>query len=203
VFHMAQEIKDLIAKIQQEGIVAAEKQAAQIKAEADSRAQKIIAEARIQADKIIEQANFEAKRLAESTNASLKQAGRDLLISLRKEINSMLERLINLNLRQALPTEELTRIIKELIKNAPLSLGSQIAISLAPQDKDKLEKGFLKQLTEETKKQITLKSVDEIDSGFIISFDAGKSTFDFSTQALTEYISSSLRPELSRVLKLE
>lgn len=200
---MAEEIKDLIAKIQQQGVIVAEKQAAQIKAEADSRAQKIIAEARMQAERIIEQAISEAKRLDESTNASLKQAGRDLLISLRKEINSMLERLVKLNIRQVLTVEELTRVIKELIKNAPLSLGSQIIISLAQQDKDKLEKGFLKQLAEETKKQIILKSADEIDSGFIISFDAGKSTFDFSTQALTEYLSSSLRPELNRILKSE
>ena len=198
---MAEEIKDLIARIQQEGVAAGQKQAAQIKAEADSRGQKIIAEAKIQAEKIIEQAKFEVKKLDESTNASLKQAGRDLLISLRKEINSMLEELVKLNISQALSVEELTRIIGDLIKNAPLSLGSQIIISLAPQDKDKLEKGFLKQLTQETKKQIILKSADEIDSGFIISFDSGKSTFDFSDQALTEYISGSLRPELSKILK--
>lgn len=197
---MAEEIKDLIAKIQQEGVIAAEKQAAQIKTEADSRAQKIIAEAKIQAVKIIEQASSEAKKLDESTNASLKQAGRDLLISLRREINSMLESLVKLNIDQALTTEELTRIIRDLIKNAPLSLGSQIVISLAQQDKDKLEKGFLRQLAEETKKQIILKSADEIDSGFIISFDSGKSTFDFSSKALTEYISGSLRPELNKIL---
>ena len=198
---MAEEIKDLIARIQQEGVAAGQKQAAQIKTEADSRGQKIIAEAKIQAEKIIEQAKAEVKRLDESTNASLKQAGRDLLISLRKEINSMLEELVKLNISQALSVEELTRIIGDLIKNAPLSLGSQIIISLAPQDKDKLEKGFLKQLAQETKKQIILKSADEIDSGFIISFDSGKSTFDFSDQALTEYISGSLRPELSKILK--
>ncbi|MBU0547606.1 MAG: hypothetical protein KJ710_02025 [Candidatus Omnitrophica bacterium] len=198
---MAQEIKDLIAKIQQEGIQVAQTQAAQIKTEADSRAQKIIADARMQAEKIIEQANLEAKKLDASTNASLKQAGRDLLISLRKEINSMLEKLVKLNIRQTLTVEELTRIIRDLIKNAPLSLGSQIVISLAQQDKEELEKGFLKRLTEETKKQIILKSADEVDSGFIISFDAGKSTFDFSAQALAEYISGSLKPELNKILK--
>ncbi|MFA6130380.1 MAG: V-type ATP synthase subunit E family protein [Candidatus Omnitrophota bacterium] len=200
---MAQEIKDLIAKIQQEGVLAAEKQAAQIKTEAGSMAQKIIAEAKMQAEKIIAQANFEAKKLDDSTNASLKQAGRDLLISLRKEINSMLDRLVKSNMRQVLTMEELTRIIRDLIKSAPLSLGSQIVISLAQQDKDKIEKEFLKQLAEETKKQIVLNSADEIDSGFIISFDSGKSTFDFSAHALAEYISSSLRPGLSKILKSE
>ncbi|MDD5560886.1 MAG: V-type ATP synthase subunit E family protein [Candidatus Omnitrophica bacterium] len=200
---MAQEIKDLIDRIQQEGVMAAENQAARIKTEAESLAQKIVAEAKKQAEKIIEQANSEAKKLDDSTNASLKQAGRDLLISLRKEINSMLDRLVKLNIHQSLTIEELTRIIRDLIKNAPLSSDSQIVISLPQQDKEKIEKGFLKQLAEEVKKQVILKSSDEIDSGFIISFDSGKSTFDFSDQALAEYISGSLRPELNKFLKSE
>ena len=197
---MAQEVKDLIAKIQQEGIQAAEVQAAQIKAQADAAALKIISEAKIQAQKIIEQADNQAKKLDDSTQAVLKQAGRDLLISLRQEIISMLDRLIKLDLRQALPAEELSGIIAALIKNAPLSLGSQIIVSLNKTDKDKLEQGFLKQLIQATKKEIILKSAEGIDSGFVISFDAGKSIFDFSGQALSDYISGCLRPQLSKIL---
>jgi len=53
---MAQEIKELIARIQKEGVDAAEKQSAQIKAEAESAAKKIIAEAKAEAEKIIERA---------------------------------------------------------------------------------------------------------------------------------------------------
>ena len=198
---MAQEINDLIAKIQQEGVGVAEEKAGKIKAAAESAAQKIIIEAKMQAEKIIEQAKTEAKMLDDSTNASLKQAGRDLLISLRKEINSLLNRLIKADVAEALTVNELAGIIEALIKNAPLSLGSEIIVSLNEQDKNKLEQGFLRQLVEATKKQIILKAVDGIDSGFIISFDAGKSIFDFSGQALTEYISGCLRPELNKILK--
>jgi len=175
-------------------------QAAQIKAQADAAALKIISEAKIQAQKIIEQADNQAKKLDDSTQAVLKQAGRDLLISLRQEIISMLDRLIKLDLRQALPAEELSGIIAALIKNAPLSLGSQIIVSLNKTDKDKLEQGFLKQLIQATKKEIILKSAEGIDSGFVISFDAGKSIFDFSGQALSDYISGCLRPQLSKIL---
>jgi len=197
---MAQEIKDLIAKIQQEGIQAAEVQAAQIKAEAERGSLKIISEAKIQAQRIVEQANSQARKLDDSTQAALKQAGRDLLISLRQEIIAMLDRLIKLDLRQALTAEDLSGIIAALIKNAPLSLGSQIIVSLNKQDKDKLEQGFLKQLVQATKKEIILKAADGIDSGFVISFDAGKSIFDFSGQALSDYISGCLRPELNKIL---
>jgi V/A-type H+-transporting ATPase subunit E len=197
---MAQEIKDLIAKIQQEGIEQGQVQAAQIKAEAERIALKIVSEAKIESQRIIEQANSQAKKLDDSTQAALKQAGRDLLISLRQEIMAMLDRLIKAELRQALTVEELVGIISALIKNSPLSSGSQIVISLSRQDKDKLEQGFLKQLVQSAKKEIILKSTDGLSSGFVISFDGGKSIFDFSGQALSDYISGCLRPELSKIL---
>ncbi|MFA5199608.1 MAG: V-type ATP synthase subunit E family protein [Candidatus Omnitrophota bacterium] len=198
---MAEEIKDLIAKIQQEGIRAAEDNAAKIKKEADTLAQKIIADAKAEAKKIIAEANIEAKRLDDSTRASLKQAGRDFLISLRKEINSTLDAIIKANIRQALSTEELSGIIISLIKNASFSSGAEVIISLSQQDKEKLEKEFLSQLIQESKKQVTLKSSDSIYGGFTISFDSGKSIFDFTTPALAEYISTNLRPELIKILQ--
>jgi V/A-type H+-transporting ATPase subunit E len=197
---MAEEIKDLIAKIQQEGVQAAEIKAAEIKAKAENDSLQMISAAQAQAEKIIEQADNQAKKTKEATQAALKQAGRDMLISLKQEIIAMLDRLIKVSLRQALTTEELSGIIVSLIKNAPLSLDSQIIVSLSKQDKDRLEQGFLNQLIGQTKKEIVLKSVDEISSGFTISFDAGRSIFDFSGQALSDYISSCLKPELTKIL---
>jgi V/A-type H+-transporting ATPase subunit E len=198
---MAQEIKDLIAKIQREGIKIAEEKSAQIKSDADLLAQKIIEGAKSQAQQIVEKAVEQVKKLDESTQASLKQAGRDLLISLRKEINAMLNNLVKAELNSCLSVEVLAGIIATLIKNAPLTASSQITISLSSQDKEKLEKGFLKQIAQEIKKQIVLKSSDSIQSGFVISFDAGKSVFDFSDQALTQYLTDNLRPELSKILE--
>ena len=200
---MAEEIKDLIAKIQQEGIKTAEESALKIRQEAEGLAQKIIADAKNQAKKILEEAAIQTKRLEDSTQASLKQSGRDLLISLRKEISSTLDKLIQANVRQALTLEELSSIISSLVKKAPLSLGAEIVIALNPQDKEKLEKEFLRQLIEETKKEIILKSSDSIDAGFTISFDSGKSNFDFTTQSLAEYIALNLRPELAKILQFK
>jgi len=81
-----------------------------------------------------------------------------------------------------------------------LASGSQIIVTLSQQDKDKLEKGLLKQLAQETKKTIVLKSADGVTSGLLISFDSGKSIFDFSGQALSDYICGHLRPELNKIL---
>ncbi|MDD3345509.1 MAG: V-type ATP synthase subunit E family protein [Candidatus Omnitrophica bacterium] len=197
---MAQEIDDLIAKIRQEGVEKAQEEAAQIKSEAEKEASRLISEARSEAEKIVAEAKVDTERMEESTRAALKQSGRDLLIGLRQEINAMLERLVRADLKQVMTGAELAGIISALVKNTPLSSGSQVVVSLSPQDKEKLEKEFLKQLVEETKKGITLSSAEGMESGFTISFDGGKSVFDFSGQALGDFLSGSLRPELKKIL---
>jgi len=197
---MAQEIKDLIAKIQAEGVKAAEDKAREIESQAKTSAAKILESARAEANKILSQANLEAEKIQSAVNSSLKQAGRDLLITLRKEINSLLDRIITLDVRQALSSEEIAKIITSLAQNAQLSQAQEIVITLSPKEKEKLEKGFLKKLVDETKKQFTLKPSEELSAGFNISFDAGKSHFDFTDRALADYIAGSIKPELNKIL---
>jgi len=200
---MAQEIKDLIAKIQQEGIKKAQDLSGQIEAKAKEEAQKIITRAKEEAQKIITRAKEEAQNTRKSMEGALNQAGRDFLISLRVRINEMLDRLVAQNIRQALTSEELAGIISGLIKVAVNKPGAEIIITLSPEDHKHLERSFLKKLIEETKSEIVLKSSDQISAGLRISFDSGKSHFDFSDSALAEYISAKIRPELGRILKAE
>ncbi|PIW68507.1 MAG: V-type ATP synthase subunit E, partial [Candidatus Omnitrophica bacterium CG12_big_fil_rev_8_21_14_0_65_42_8] len=53
----------------------------------------------------------------------------------------------------------------------------------------------------EAKKGIVVRASDEISVGFTISFDAGKSQYDFTDKALAEYIGVYLKPKLSEILK--
>jgi len=200
---MAQEIKDLIAKIQAEGIKIAEDKAREIEAKAHADAQKIIAEAHLKGEEIIATAREQEKKTRQSMDAALNQAGRDFLISLRIRINEILDRLVAENIRQALTVEELAGIISALIKGAVNKSQAEIIVTLSAEDYRQLEKSFLKKLIEESKTQIVLNSSDEINAGLRISFDAGKSHFDFSDSALAEYISTNIRPELGRILKIE
>ncbi|MDD5116807.1 MAG: hypothetical protein PHW98_07125 [Candidatus Omnitrophica bacterium] len=198
---MAQEIKDLIAKIQQEGVKKAQDLSGQIQAKAHEEAQKIIVQAKEEAQKIIVRAHDEEKNTRQSMEQALSQAGRDFLISLRARVNEMLDKLVAQDIRQALTPEELSRIISGLIKGAVSKPGAEIIITLSPEDHKHLEKSFLKKLIEETKSEIVLKSSDQINAGLRISFDSGRSHFDFSDSSLAEYISAKIRPELGRILK--
>ena len=196
---MTEEIKDLITKIKNEGIKAAQDKSTQIELQAQAAAEKIIREAQAAAEKIIREAQRESGQYRSSTEALLKQSGRDMLLSLKKEIVSMLDMIIKRNIRVSLTTEEMLKIINLLIKASTQK--ESMVISVKKEDLDKIQGGLLSELSEEIKKRVILKPSDEISSGFTISYDAGKSLFDFSEEALAAYISAYLKPELNEILK--
>ncbi|MEA3305257.1 MAG: V-type ATP synthase subunit E family protein [Candidatus Omnitrophota bacterium] len=198
---MAEELKDLIEKIHQEGVKAAEDKASDIENEAKRRAEIIIEKAGKEAENIIAEAKEKSAKMEKTGKLSLKQAGRDTILSLRKEINAVLDKIVVSHVREALNPGELSKIISALIKNCDGMEKNSIMISLNKGNLEKLKKGFLSKLKDETKKEIILKSSEDIHGGFTISYDSGKSHYDFTDEALAGYISLYLKPELSGMLK--
>ena len=198
---MAEEIRDLIEKINQEGIRAAEEKAQNIEAAAQQRADEILAQAKLEAEEMISAARERIHREDKAGKTLLAQAGRDLLIALRKEINAILGRIIVSDIRLAMTPEALFRLLSELIKNYNADESSDITILLSKDDLEILEKNFVHRLREETKKQIVLTSGEEISGGFTISFDSGKSCYDFTDKALADYIGTYLKPKLNQILQ--
>ncbi|MEW6008260.1 MAG: V-type ATP synthase subunit E family protein [Candidatus Omnitrophota bacterium] len=198
---MAEEIRDLIAKIQNEGIKVAEDKARRIEMEAKELAEQIINNAKTQSAKLIGEAQEKINKMQDTSKSALKQAGRNMLISLKEEINSLLDKIVLLSARETLTPALLSKILHSLIIETAKQNKGNIIISLNKDDVEKLEKGFLAQLKQEIKKEITLKSSEDISAGFLISFDEGKSHFDFTEEALADYISQYLKPELAKLLK--
>jgi len=192
---MAEEIRDLIEKINQEGIRAAEEKAQNIEAAAKQRADDILAQARLEAEEMIAVANDRIHREDEKGKTLLVQAGRDLLLSLRKEINVVSD------IHQVLTPEALFKLLSEVVRNFSAKEGSDITVLLNKDDLEILEKIFLLQLREETRKKIILRPAEEISGGFTISFDSGKSCYDFTDKALAEYIGTYLKPKLNKILQ--
>lgn len=197
---MPEELKSLIEKIQREGFQAAEEKARAIEDEATVKAEAILARARKEAEKIISDAKKESERAKAAGDAALTQAGRDMLIILKKEISAMLDRVTLAHVNTALKGDLLLETIKELIKAQAESNKKGIVITLKKEDLDKLQKALFAELSGEIKKGVTLKSSDDIQGGFLISYDSGKSYYDFTEKALARYIASSLKPHLSAIL---
>lgn len=198
---MAEEIRDLIEKINQEGIRAAEEKAHNIEAAALQRADDILAHATRESEEMIAAAKDRIRRDDEKGKILLNQAGRDLLLSLRKEINAMLGRIVVSEIQKVLTPEALFRLLSEVVRNYSAGDTSDITVLLNKEDLEILEKNFLHKLKEETKKKIILSPSEEISGGFTISFDSGKSCYDFTDKALAEYIGTYLKPKLNQILQ--
>jgi len=198
---MAEEIRDLIEKINQEGIRAAEEKAHNIEAAAQQRAEDILAHATRESEEMIAAAKDRIRRDDEKGKILLNQAGRDLLLSLRKEINAMLGRIVVSEIQKALTPEALFKLLSEVVRNYSAGEISDITVLLNSEDLEILEKNFLYKLKEETKKKIILSPSEEISGGFTISFDSGKSCYDFTDRALAEYIGTYLKPKLNQILQ--
>lgn len=196
---MAEDLKSLIEKIQEEGVQAGQRKAKEIDERARQEARQILEKARAEAKKLLAEAKEEIKRTEESSRVSLKQAGRDLMLSLRKEIASMLERLVATRVREALTAEEMAKLIAVLVRECRGK--EDVVVCLKKEDLEKVQKALFAELKEEAKKGIALKASDEISAGFLISFDAGKSHFDFSDKALADYMVRYLKPQLIHIFQ--
>lgn len=197
---MADELKGLLEKIQEDGVRAAEEKARIIEDEALSSAQRVSDSAKREAQRMISEAESKIVKAEESSRAALKQASRDAIITLKKEISDTLERIISSHVHKALASEEMAKILAGLIKSATCD-SNKVAITLKKEDLEKVEKVLLGELSHEVRKGVTLKSSDEIRGGFFISYDAGKSHYDFTDRALAEYISANLAGRLKEILK--
>jgi V/A-type H+-transporting ATPase subunit E len=198
---MAEELKELLEKIQTEGVKAAEEKARSILSHAEARAGEIVQNAEKEALGLVAAAREQITRLEEGSRVSIKQAARDMMLALRKEIASTLERLVGLHVHKALGPEDLAKILVTVIKGCGSGHKDQIVVSLRKEDLERVEKALFSELGQEAKKGILLKAAADIHGGFLISYDSGKSYFDFSDRALAEYLASHLKGALAEIVK--
>lgn len=198
---MSEDIKALIEKINREGIAAAQVKAKEIEDQAMQKSAQILEKAKREVASMLNDAKEQISRMRDKQNIELAQAGRDLLLSLRQEINTMLERLILKEVKDSLNPESIFKLLSSIAKSSCSQEKTEITVSLNKEDLKVLESSFLAKLKAQTQKEIILRSSDTIQAGFVISFDKGKSEFDFSDKALADHIANFLKPKLKEILQ--
>lgn len=198
---MAEDIQALIEKIKQEGIQAAQEKAHVIEAQAKQNAAEIIEKAKQEAERILEEIKEKSIRTEKDTQALLKQAARDIVLAFKKEINDTLNKIIAAEIKPALSGAQIAELLFALIKDYTQAEKGGIVIALPKADRENLEQYLFSRLKEEVKKGITLKTNDDIQAGFLISYDAGKSYYDFTGQSLVDYLSARIKPKLAELFK--
>lgn len=200
---MAQQVQELIDKIKAEGIATAEKKATEIEAQAQAQAGEIISKARKEAQRLIDKAKEDAQKTEQSTQEALKQSSRDMLLSLRKEIEKILQRIVSEDIKESLTSENLSDVIARVIEGFLSKKGaeSDLKVMLGADDFNKLKKGILAKIQNRLKDGIEITPAEDIGKGFTISFDGGKSSFDFTDSSLADFLSAHLNEEISQLLK--
>ncbi|MBU2540333.1 MAG: hypothetical protein KJ593_00355 [Candidatus Omnitrophica bacterium] len=200
---MTEKLKDLLEKINEEGVKQAEEAARRIESKAEDDAEKILRDAKSQAEAIIDDARSHARKVKEAGELALKQSGRNLMLSLKEEIRSLLNKIIGAETAKIMSAVDLEAILEKLIINFAKEKGetSDIKVLLKQEDLAKLKKTFILRLKERLKEPIEFRPAANINTGFSISFDKGKSFFDFTDEGLAEAIRNYLNPELARIFK--
>lgn len=198
---MAEEIKELIEKIRSEGIRAGLDKAKAIELDALKRARQIVDDAEAESKRMVREARASISTSEASSMSSLKQAARDVIIGLKKEILALLNKITLAHVHKALTAEETGRLIAHLLKECKPRDKGDIIVSLKKEDTEKLAGLVMSELSDELKRHLVLKPSEDIRGGFTISYDQGKSYYDFTDKALAEYVGSYIRPKLFSILK--
>ena len=200
---MSQHVQELIDKIKSEGIQTAKQEAGEIAKQAQDQANKLNEDAKAVSDQLLQNTNDDIKKIHESTHMALKQASRDILLALRSEIENMLKKIISSQVKDSLSSAQLASIIAEVIKGSSQAdkSTSDIRVTLNANDLKELKESFVAKLKEKVKGTIKLEASEDIDKGFTISYDAGKSNFDFTDESLAQFLSQYLNSQVSDLLK--
>ncbi len=200
---MAEQLENLLQKIQDEAVTKADKTAKQKLNEAEKKAAEIIAEAEKKAESIIADAEQKAELFAVNGKKSLEQAARDVLIYLRKSIDKQFEELIRKSVPEIIPIEVVQEILIKLATEARTKGTSAegIRIFLSPNEYKSLTDFFMNRFHEEVKKGAEFHPMPSIKAGFRISLTDKDVEYDYSDDVIVQMLSNLISPVLDEILK--
>lgn len=200
---MAEKLKELLNKINEEGVKKSDENAREIETKAKESAEIVLLDAKAEAQKIIEEARRHAEKTTQISRIALQQASRNLTLSLKEEIKKILQKIVSMETAKALSTEDMAKILSSLITNFIEKDGktADVKVLVKKEDLEKLKKSFSSKLKDKITEGLEFKPSPNINAGFSISFDKGKSFFDFTDEGLTETLCIYLNPDLAELLK--
>ncbi|MEA4860551.1 V-type proton ATPase subunit E [bioreactor metagenome] len=195
---MAQQIQDLVASIRKDGIEAAQKEAAQIIADAKQQADALLREARKEAAALVEKAQREMDTRDQSARSSLQQASRDVQLSLKKAILSQLDALLVKTVEKGFEGKDLVTLIEKVVTSVGDSASKQVQLS--EKDFSALAAQLKTQLQESLKEGLEIKAVDSVSSGFRLAEKDGSGFYDFSAEETAALLKPFLSPAIADIV---
>ena len=191
---MAEELQQLLEKIQHDGVEKANAEAAAIISKAKAEAEACKKAAEEDAAAATAKAEAEAKASAERAEKTIQQAARDTIREVKNALDALFENLLAKNVNAALSTPgEAAKIALDAIR----SLNADDAEVAA---NEKLAAALKAQLAADAAKGVKVVLDPTVGSGFSIRLDGGRVEHDFSEAAISAAIAKRLRPALAALL---
>ena len=193
------QLKELLEKINNEGIRTADDKAADIIKNAEKKAAEIVSTAKKEADKIVSDAKVDAAKAEAGGKAAITQAGRDLLLKIKAEIEGLFRSIIDAEVASALSGKPLEEAVAVIVKS--WAEKGDYVVQLSEKDFNELEKSLISKLSAEIKNGVEIKPFSGVESGFRLSEKDGSSYFNFTTEAVSENIAELLNPKLAEIVQ--
>ena len=195
------QLQELIDKIKKDGIESASMEAARVKAQAEDEATRIIESAKRDADSIIAKAKSDAERTEKAGIAAIGQASRNVVLTFKSEIQTVLDRIIAQEAVSSLNEDVLKAVLPDLLTGWVSQRGDSLDVILNEGQLAKLTAYFNDKLANELKKGLELKADRNLAAGFRIANKDGSAYYDFSAESVAELLSAHLNARLAETLK--
>jgi V/A-type H+/Na+-transporting ATPase subunit E len=198
---METQLQDIITRIHDEGVKGAEERAHAIIQHAEKQAQEQVRKARSEAEQIIKDAKQESAQLRSAGEAALQQAGRDLVLSVQKQLEALFNTVMAEAAGEALSSDEMARVIAGLVEKWYEVEQDDLTVLVPENDRDALEKTLRDRLGKKARAGVTIQPVRSMTTGFRIASRDGASYYDVTDGTLTELLSAYLNPRLTEIMR--
>ena len=192
---MAEELQQLLEKIQHDGVEKANAEAAAIVAAAKEKADALVKNAQDEAKAAGEKADADAKAYAARAEETIRQAARDTVLKVKEDVTRLLTNLLAEDVKAALAADAVViagTAIKELVSG---TAGAEVSVSA------KLADAIRAQLAAQSLNGVKVVSDETTGAGFTVKLDNGRVEHDFTDAAIAEALAQRLRPDLAALLK--
>ena len=194
------QIKELIDKIKNDGVKTGEESAAKIIADAESQAAEIVRKARSDADTLVATAKADAAKAERSGQEALRQAGRDLVLTVRGEIEGIFGRVIEAETAKALSGSVMTDAVSAAVKALAGDAAGDFDVLIPDSATAELEAGLKSALGAHLAAGLEIRPFKGLEAGFRVSRKDGSAFYDFSNREISTMLGRYLNPKLAELL---
>ena len=190
---MAEEIQQLLEKIQRDGVDKANAEAKAIVEKANAEAKAIVEKAKEEAAAATAKAEADAKAYAERANKTISQAARDTVMEVKNGVNRFFDGLLAQDVKAAL-ADNAAALAADAIKALSAGTDAQVAANA------RLAEALRAQFAAGAAKGVTVVTDESVGTGFSVRLDGGRVEHDFSEKTIATALAKRLRPDLAKIV---